>query len=260
MLKENKVIFEICDTSQKCKAKNLKAKALLLTLIDSGFQITQDVVSYIYKSRSRIAMKKLYQLGAELIIKIFLYGFRIRLHVLPGGTMPERKTDEACGYDVFLRAIVSPHEMDPNDSRLRKPLFDFKTMPTDKPTRDKVETRNGKLVYRLDPGQTVLVGIGFATQMRFPMFYWTAPRSGLAAKWNITVTNAPGTVDADYRGEAGITIYNRNDQPYYIEHNMRIAQIIFQLAIIPQVEVIEKYEELSGTGRGAGGFGSTGLK
>ncbi len=116
------------------------------------------------------------------------------------------------------------------------------------------------MVYRMYPNESVLVGIGFVTAMPFPLFYWVAPRSGLASRYGITVTNAPGTVDPDYRGEAGVLVYNRNQHCFDLKRNMRIAQIIFQWAIIPEIIEISRYDELSNTGRGAGGFGSTGLR
>ena len=118
---------------------------------------------------------------------------------------------------------------------------------------------DGKLVYRMDPQESVLVGIGFVTEMQFPMFYWVAPRSGLASKWGITVTNAPGTVDPDYRGEAGVLVYNRKQKPFDLKHEMRIAQIIFQEAIIPEMCQVNAFEDFLVTKRGVGGFGSTGL-
>jgi len=150
--------------------------------------------------------------------------------------------------------------MDLNNPNLRKTLFDFETVPSDpKIARHVIETDKG-LVYRMDPGESVLVGMGFITEMQFPMFYWVAPRSGLASKWGITVTNAPGTVDPDYRGEAGVLVYNRNTTSFDLEHNMRIAQIVFQIALIPEIAEVTAQEELDGTQRGAGGFGSTGIK
>lgn len=95
--------------------------------------------------------------------------------------------------------------------------------------------------------------------MPFPMFYWVAPRSGLAARWGITVTNAPGTVDPDYRGEAGVLVYNGNNHPFLLRKDMRIAQVIFQTALIPAFEVAD-YNQLSQTTRGTKGFGSTGVR
>jgi len=66
--------------------------------------------------------------------------------------------------------------------------------------------------------------------------------------------------DSDYRGEAGVLVYNRNPHPFLLHKDMRIAQVIFQKAIIPNLVTVKSYEELSNTARGAGGFGSTGIK
>jgi dUTP pyrophosphatase len=117
-----------------------------------------------------------------------------------------------------------------------------------------------ELVYRMEPGESVLVGVGFITEMPYPLFYWTAPRSGLASRWLISITNAPGTVDPDYRGEAGILVHNRGKGTFDLRHNMRIAQIVFTWAVIPSFELVEHLKDLSGTPRGPGGFGSTGLR
>lgn len=83
------------------------------------------------------------------------------------------------------------------------------------------------------------------------------PRSGLAAKKGITVLNAPGTVDADYRGEVGVILVNLSDTPFVIEPGERVAQMVF--ARHEQVEW-DAVETLEASERGAGGFGSTGVK
>ncbi len=183
----------------------------------------------------------------------------VLIFLLPGGKMPERQTEGAVGYDTYLRAVVSTHHMDEKNTNLRQTIFDFKERPADLEVDRHIHQTEKGLVYRMDPGESVLVGIGFVTSMLFPMFYLVLPRSGLAAKWGITVTNAPGTVDPDYRGEAGVLVYNRNPTPFDLVHNMRIAQIVFQNAIIPQFEEVADITQLGETGRGTGGFGSTGL-
>ena len=83
------------------------------------------------------------------------------------------------------------------------------------------------------------------------------PRSGLAAKRGVTVLNAPGTIDADYRGEVCVILVNLGTEPFTIERGERIAQLI-----LARHETIEWEEcaELAGSERGAGGFGSTGVK
>src|SRR3990167_2920806 len=191
---------------------------------------------------------------------------KVRIHLLPGGKMPERKTAGAIGFDAAIRAVVSATEMDSKNPILRKTLFDFNEVPKDNPyTERHIVMTPGEsgalLAYQMDPGESVLVGIGFITEMEFPMFYWVAPRSGLAAKWGITVTNSPGTVDPDYRGEAGVLVYNRDPvHSFLLYRGMRIAQIIFQRALIPEFIRVESPRELSDTHRGIGALGSTGIK
>ena len=90
---------------------------------------------------------------------------------------------------------------------------------------------------------------GFEAQVR--------PRSGLAAKKGITVLNAPGTIDADYRGEIGVILVNLSNEEFKIENGERIAQLV--IAKHERANWIE-VEELSETSRGKGGFGSTGVK
>lgn len=83
------------------------------------------------------------------------------------------------------------------------------------------------------------------------------PRSGLAAKKGITVLNTPGTIDADYRGEIKVILVNLSDTPFTIEPGERIAQMVFARCEQAQFETVEALDE---TERGAGGFGSTGVK
>lgn len=98
-------------------------------------------------------------------------------------------------------------------------------------------------------GLFIELPVGYEAQVR--------PRSGLAAKKGITVLNAPGTVDADYRGEIGVILVNLSNEDFIIENGERIAQLV--IAKHERAEWIE-VQELSETTRGAGGFGSTGVK
>lgn len=82
------------------------------------------------------------------------------------------------------------------------------------------------------------------------------PRSSLAAKYGITILNAPGTIDSDYRGEIGILLINHGEKPYTIERGERVAQLV--VAKVEQPKVEESKVPLSKTERGEGGFGSTG--
>jgi dUTP pyrophosphatase len=192
-------------------------------------------------------------------------GPRVALYILPGCVAPVRKTDGAIGYDASIRALVSPLEMDPHKPYLRKTLFDFRHKPLDERMAGRVRMERNKggsseLVYQLLPGEYVTAGLGFIVAMPFPLFYWMAPRSGLASKWGITITNAPGTVDPDYRGEAGAIVRNTSNEIFLLKHNMRIIQRIFQYAIIPEFAGVKRYRDLPPTVRGAGGFGSTGIR
>ena len=83
------------------------------------------------------------------------------------------------------------------------------------------------------------------------------PRSGLAYKKGITVLNSPGTIDADYRGEIGVILVNLSEQEFVIENGERVAQLV--IAKHEQAQWVE-VENLDETDRGAGGFGSTGVK
>ncbi|WP_209401089.1 dUTP diphosphatase [Pseudozobellia sp. WGM2] len=98
-------------------------------------------------------------------------------------------------------------------------------------------------------GLFIELPVGFEAQVR--------PRSGLAAKKGITVLNAPGTVDADYRGEIGVILVNLSNEAFTIENGERVAQLV--IAKHERAEWVE-VETLSDTLRGAGGFGSTGVK
>ena len=91
--------------------------------------------------------------------------------------------------------------------------------------------------------------IGIEAQVR--------PRSGLAAKKGVTVLNAPGTVDADYRGEVGVILINLSSEEFSIENGERIAQLVIAKHERAEWQAVET---LSETDRGAGGFGSTGVK
>lgn len=107
----------------------------------------------------------------------------------------------------------------------------------------------------IPPREIRMIRCGFA--MAIPPGYegQVRPRSGLASKFGVTLPNAPGTVDADYRGEMMVPLINHGSEPYVVEHGARVAQLI----IAPVAHAaVEEVHELDGTVRGAGGFGSTG--
>ena len=108
----------------------------------------------------------------------------------------------------------------------------------------------------LQPMQRALVPTGLVLQLDPGFEAQVRPRSGLAFKHGITVLNAPGTIDADYRGEVQVLLVNLGSEPFTITRGMRIAQVI--VAPVIQVEPLE-VEQVDETPRAAGGFGSTGL-
>lgn len=139
---------------------------------------------------------------------------------LPHGAdlpLPTYATAGAAGFDL-LAAVTEPHTLAPGKRAL---------IPT---------------------GLAVAIPPGYEGQVR--------PRSGLAAKHGLTVLNAPGTIDADYRGEVQVILVNHGDLPFTVERGMRIAQ--FLLAPVTRAD-LTVVEDLEATARGAGGFGSTGL-
>jgi dUTP pyrophosphatase len=107
----------------------------------------------------------------------------------------------------------------------------------------------------LAPGQRALVPTGLTIALPSGFEAQVRPRSGLAAKHGITVLNAPGTIDADYRGEIGVLLINHGDAPFAIRRGERIAQMV--IAAVARAELVPA-ASLSTTDRGGGGFGSTG--
>jgi dUTP pyrophosphatase len=107
----------------------------------------------------------------------------------------------------------------------------------------------------LEPGQHALIPTGLTIALPQGYEAQVRPRSGLAVRYGVTVLNAPGTVDADYRGEIGVPLINHGSAPFAVRRGERIAQMV--IAPVVQAELIP-VEALSATARGSGGFGSTG--
>ena len=108
----------------------------------------------------------------------------------------------------------------------------------------------------LAPGQRALVGTGLAVAIPEGHAGFIQPRSGLAAKHGITIVNAPGLIDAGYRGEVKVALLNTDtSSSFVVEPGMRIAQLV--VLALPPVQPVE-VAELPGSERGAGGFGSSG--
>lgn len=108
---------------------------------------------------------------------------------------------------------------------------------------------------RLEPGKRALVPTGIAIALPDGYEAQVRPRSGLALKHGVSVLNAPGTIDADYRGEVGVILINHGEEPFDINRGERIAQLV--ITPVSQGVWVE-VETLDETSRGAGGFGSSG--
>ena len=109
----------------------------------------------------------------------------------------------------------------------------------------------------LQPGERKLIPSGIAIALPPGTEAQVRPRSGLALKHGVSVLNAPGTIDADYRGEVGVILINLGQEPFTVTRGSRIAQMV----IAPHCRTAWRpVEALSGSARGSGGFGSTGLR
>ena len=107
----------------------------------------------------------------------------------------------------------------------------------------------------IEPGEIALIPCGFAMSMPRGFEAQVRPRSGLATKHGISMPNAPGTVDSDYRGEMKVPLINLGRVAFVVEPKMRVAQMVFARVARAEISVVN---ELSETNRGSGGFGSTG--
>ncbi|UWQ18720.1 dUTP diphosphatase [Jannaschia sp. M317] len=113
----------------------------------------------------------------------------------------------------------------------------------------------GGQAVTLAPGGRALIGTGLHVAIPMGFEMQIRPRSGLALKHGVTLVNAPGTIDADYRGPLGVIVINHGAEPFEVTHGMRIAQAV----VAPvRLALFEEVAELSLTERGGGGFGSTG--
>jgi len=111
-------------------------------------------------------------------------------------------------------------------------------------------------IFTLKIGKRTLIQTGLCIELPDGYEGQVRPRSGLALKHGITVLNAPGTIDADYRGEVSVLLINHGDEDFVITRGMRIAQLV--IAPVTRAE-FEERDALGATIRGAGGYGSTGI-
>ena len=144
----------------------------------------------------------------------------------PRATLPAYQTDLAAGLD--LAACLSQNEEDDGGITITP-----------------VSRGGGPVLIRC--GFAMAIPPGYEAQVR--------PRSGLAGKLGVTMPNAPGTIDADYRGEVMVPLINLGPEPYTVKHGARIAQMVIAPISRATIRVVDDLEE---TARGHGGFGSTG--
>ena len=109
----------------------------------------------------------------------------------------------------------------------------------------------------IKPGKSEIIPTGLAVAIPRNFEIQIRPRSGLAAKNQISVLNTPGTIDADYRGEIKIILINLSDKSFIVERGLRIAQMILCPVVKAKLREVDTLED---TRRGSGGFGSTGVK
>ena len=118
-------------------------------------------------------------------------------------------------------------------------------------------TANVNKVIEIQPGKSEIIPTGLALSIPKNYEIQIRPRSGLAAKNQISVLNTPGTIDEDYRGEIKVILINLGEKKFVIEKGLRIAQMV----LCPVIKAeLEEVDELNETKRGSGGFGSTGIK
>ena len=110
---------------------------------------------------------------------------------------------------------------------------------------------------QIEPGKSAIIPTGLSVSIPKNFEIQIRPRSGLAAKNQISVLNTPGTIDADYRGELKVILINLSETAFIIEKGLRIAQMVLCPVIKATLKEVETLEE---TKRGSGGFGSTGAK
>lgn len=108
----------------------------------------------------------------------------------------------------------------------------------------------------IHPQERIVVSTGIRIEIPRGYEGQVRPRSGLAVNYGVTVLNAPGTIDSDYRGEVGVPLINHGDEPFRIEPGMRVAQLV--ITPVMQAQFIVE-DTISGTRRGTGGFGSSGI-
>lgn len=205
----------------------------------------------------------------------------VKIFIPEGGTRPRKGRPSDAGYDICPRAIVERTGFDSDVPYLAATVFDFISWPDDPMLDDSIlempahrprrkdrlkestelgTTAKRELIYRLQPGEIVSVGIGIVTEMSGGMHYQILPRSSLSQKYNIELLSPPHVIDANFRGEPRVQLRNNNrDRAIWLTPRHKIAQIIFSVRN-PTIIFVDSYEELAPSAeRGVAGLGSSGM-
>jgi dUTP pyrophosphatase len=140
---------------------------------------------------------------------------------------------------------------------LIKRLTDTAMLPTRAHVGDAGLDLHADDTLAIPAGEWRLVKTGLAIATPVGYASWVCPRSGLALKQGVTVLNAPGNVDAGYRGELGVILVNHASEPFKVVHGERIAQLVITPVLLDEFHEVDELPP-SHSSRGAGGFGSTG--
>lgn len=166
----------------------------------------------------------------------------LRIEVLePGLDLPSRAHAHDAGFDVRAARVLRAADAD--------------ALTGDERARRAAETPDQPLV--IAPGHREVINLGFRAALPPGIVADVRSRSGLAARDGVIVLNSPGTIDAGYRGEWRVILYNAGDRPFTVAPGDRIAQVVFLRHAAPVMREVSSLD--GGDGRGAGGLGSTGV-
>src|SRR3989344_874235 len=148
-----------------------------------------------------------------------------KLYVVPDGQAPRRMSEGAAGDDCFVRAVVDSRELDLAHPARWKSVFSFVAGESIDLYPRKLDPETGFLMYGLQPGEVIAVGLGFVLEVPKTLRYRFLPRSS-TTRSRLLVTNAPVPFDSDYRGEAVIGLENAGAEMFFIRYGMRLVQLI----------------------------------
>lgn len=158
------------------------------------------------------------------------------------------------GIDLHIGQTVAIARVDGSDPEVPLPCYET-VGAAGLDVRANLAPANRRDGIALGPGERALVPTGFSLAVPDGFEMQVRPRSGLALRHGISLVNAPGTIDSDYRGEVGVILLNTGAEPFVVAHGQRIGQLV----LAPVLRVAwQEVDDLPQTPRGRGGFGSTG--